>query len=697
MTGESGAAITAAARPGPARLAKFGLPVLLVVSLAARLWYSSVSPLSYDETHNLMIGMLANQGHAPYREIYSVIMPFAVLTMQISAAIWGATAHVRLLMIAYGLMGVAALYFLVYRHSRSYAALAALFAGTFLSFNPHYFFVSTSINLEAGALAWGLLSVALVEQYRTRSGVPNRSSGRLLWLLLAGVAFGLSATFKVFVPFLPAIVALQLLLVLTVARGESPRRPSTYWHLLRLGIVWAAGVVLTLIVFLLAFDRAALMEQVLASRFALREAIDTDTMDVNIAEALSAADLVQYIPLLIGAIVGVFALRRQRLVQAWIWPAWFVLAGLFLLTHDPVRPRHTVMILPSLAALSGIGLAYLLKVVAMRRPQVAHWLNPVMATVLLVLAVLAPLPYADTESFTDRHPVRQAAIDYVQQASAPQDCIISKENRLHFLAGRLSTPHLSLISTARLFSGLLPATDIAREADLHDCPVLVYADTFDRLIPDLRNELNDVYALRLTLVDPREPDYPLDVYAVQLDTAREPDHAADLRLGERIAFLGYSQTPGPWQPGQTVQLTTYWQAQEPVNTDYKLFVHLLDEQGNLIQPYDHYPIPLDPHLPVQDIVLNPIYLTDRQSLPEHYPATGMVPTSLWRPGSTLVETFTLPLPPDLAPSIYSFALGMYDELSMQRLHLTGLPLESEQTEANQILLEPVPVEAAKAR
>ena len=389
-------------------------------------------------------------------------------------------------------------------------ALAALFAAAFLSFNPHFFFVSTSINLEAGALAWGLASVALVEFYRTRS----QSARNGPWLLLAGVAFGLSTTFKIFVPFVPAIVALQLLLTLTVDRHYSPRRARTYLELLKLGLVWAAGVVLALGAFLLLFDRATLIEQVLASRFALREAIESDS-GVNIAEALTRADLVQYAPLAIGSALGLFAVWKQRLVQAWIWPAWLLLAGAFLLTHDPVRPRHTVMILPALAALSGVGLAYAFALLAQRNRQLAHWLNPLLAAAILVLAVLAPLPLVETELFTDRHPVRQAAIDLVEQTTAPDDCLISKENRLHFLAGRLSTPYLSLISTARLFSGLLTAADIAREADLHDCPILVYADTFDELIPDLRRELGYIYALRLTLVDGREPDYPLDVYAVQ--------------------------------------------------------------------------------------------------------------------------------------------------------------------------------------
>ena len=121
-----------------------------------------------------------------------------------------------------------------------------------------------------------------------------------------------------------------------------------------------------------------------------------------------------------------------------------------------LRPRRTERHRPAVATS-----------LAQRSPPASR-LNPLAATGVLAWAILAPLPLIEIETFTEKHPVRQAAIDFVQQTTAPADCIISKENRLHFLAGRLSTPHLSLISTARLFSGLLPAAAIAAEI-AHDC------------------------------------------------------------------------------------------------------------------------------------------------------------------------------------------------------------------------------------
>ena len=678
---------TALDGPRLATFSKWILPLLLGLSLGTRLWYANISPLSYDETHNLMIGMLAKQGYAPYREIYSVIMPFAVLTMEASASIWGATAGVRGLMILYGLASIVALFFLVRRQTKTYATLAALLAATFFSFNPHYFFVSTSINLEAGALALGLISVALIEVHRTRSAWG--------WIFLSGVLFGLSTTFKVFVPFLPAIIGAQLLFFVVAGQKSSLRAGQTYWKVVKLGLIWLGGALLVGLFFLAIFDRPGLIEQVLTSRFELREAIEADEIGINIAESLSAADLVQYAPLLLATVAGIYALWRQRLVQAWIWPLWFLLAALFLLSHDPVRPRHTVMLLPPLAALGGIGIAQGLHMLGERQPDIARWANPLLVIGLMGWAIWAPFSLIEVEGFVEKHPARQAAIHLVQQTTAPDDCIISKENRLHFLADRLSTPHLSLISTARLFSGLLPAQDIAREADERDCPVLIYAETFDRLIPDLRRLAAGLYALKLTIVDPREPGYSLDVYATKMNTHAAPSHVLERLFGRSVGrpdlvFEGFDLTPSPWQRGQQIHLSTYWEAQQEIDTDYKIFVHLLDEQGDLVRAYDHYPFELKDEYQIADIVLNPQFTSrgteksaevanaPAREVSDTYPATGLIPTRLWLPGQILKETLVLPLPADIEPGIYGLSIGMYDESTMERLPVHATEQVAEQ-------------------
>ena len=99
---------------------------------------------------------------------------------------------------------------------------------------------------------------------------------------------------------------------------------------------------------------------------------------------------------------------------------------------------------------------------------------------------------------------------------------------------------------------------------------------------------------------PLTPDLPPGRYTVQLQVGDGPaaevgrfalvhlglsgqaalDPAAtplDVRLGPSIRLLGYELAQDTVQPGGTLDLTLYWQADEPVTARYKVFTHLLGE------------------------------------------------------------------------------------------------------------------------
>ncbi|MBC7251271.1 MAG: glycosyltransferase family 39 protein, partial [Anaerolineae bacterium] len=57
-------------------------------------------------------------------------------------------------------------------------------------------------------------------------------------------------------------------------------------------------------------------------------------------------------------------------------------------------------------------------------------------------------------------------------------------------------------------------------------------------------------------------------------------HPLNLVLGGRLRLLGYDLEATTYHPGDTVHLTLYWLADEPVNQRYKVFTHLLGEVYN---------------------------------------------------------------------------------------------------------------------
>jgi hypothetical protein len=74
-----------------------------------------------------------------------------------------------------------------------------------------------------------------------------------------------------------------------------------------------------------------------------------------------------------------------------------------------------------------------------------------------------------------------------------------------------------------------------------------------------------------------------------------------------------------------------------VGKDYTVFVHLLDEKGAV--------------------------RAQRDSAPRD----GTYPTSSWEQDEIVTDSYSLMLPPDLAPGEYRLAVGMYDWPGLQRL------------------------------
>jgi hypothetical protein len=121
-----------------------------------------------------------------------------------------------------------------------------------------------------------------------------------------------------------------------------------------------------------------------------------------------------------------------------------------------------------------------------------------------------------------------------------------------------------------------------------------------------------------------------------------PDHtlAYTYDLDGQIELVGYDG-PTTLAASNAVTLTLYWQALEVPQGDYKVFVHLLDETGELV---------------TQD---------------DTPPRGGRYPTWAWQPGDLVPDQHHLVLPEEWLPGPYSFLVGMYRTDSLERLPVTG--------------------------
>jgi len=124
--------------------------------------------------------------------------------------------------------------------------------------------------------------------------------------------------------------------------------------------------------------------------------------------------------------------------------------------------------------------------------------------------------------------------------------------------------------------------------------------------------------------------------------APAPDHTAEAEWAGAVRLLGYSLDRDDVVPGETVNVTLYWQALTPLGEDYTVFVHLLGE---------HNPVTGGPLWAGHD----------------GQPDGGHYPTGRWQPGEVILDVHPLAVPPEAPPGEYELEVGLYLLATLERL------------------------------
>ena len=153
----------------------------------------------------------------------------------------------------------------------------------------------------------------------------------------------------------------------------------------------------------------------------------------------------------------------------------------------------------------------------------------------------------------------------------------------------------------------------------------------------------------------------LAVYAVPEQNPPGPDPGnghletplVDGETGDKIILLGYSGLDGPRAAGDIAPITLFWEIDQTPSRRYKVFLHVLDNAGNIVGQRDSEP------------------------------GGGAHLTTLWTPGETVTDNYGVPIHPATPPGEYRVEMGMYDAETGRRL----VTLDGE----GQIWLEPLTV------
>ncbi|HQE93698.1 MAG TPA: glycosyltransferase family 39 protein [Anaerolineae bacterium] len=110
---------------------------------------------------------------------------------------------------------------------------------------------------------------------------------------------------------------------------------------------------------------------------------------------------------------------------------------------------------------------------------------------------------------------------------------------------------------------------------------------------------------------------------------------------DKIALTGDAISPTSIHAGETLTVTLHWHALAQPPADYQVFVHLLDDAGQLIAQHDGPP------------------------------RLGLYPTSAWAAGEDVEDAHPIQLPADYQ-GVVQPCVGLYVLDSLQRLPVTGM-------------------------
>jgi hypothetical protein len=127
----------------------------------------------------------------------------------------------------------------------------------------------------------------------------------------------------------------------------------------------------------------------------------------------------------------------------------------------------------------------------------------------------------------------------------------------------------------------------------------------------------------------------LTTYSTPISGLR--DQPLQATFASQIELSAWAFDPGPLAPADVLRVSLSWRSLYPTETDYTVFVHLVDQDERVWAQHDSPPV------------------------------GGSRPTSSWQPGEEIIDNHGLALPLDVPPGEYRLAVGLYDPATGERL------------------------------
>lgn len=615
--------------------------MILVGDFALQTQYLLWGDWTYDQGFYFLVARLMEQGFWPYRQIHMSEQPLMVWSAYLPYELFDSVWAMQFFMVAYALLGIAALISI----GRRLAGIAAgLLAGFLYAAHFEFFKVAYWVNPETTSVSLALVAIALALRYS--------AEGRRRWLIFSAIALAGSFLLKLFMMIAIPLIALILLLYPAFNNFGQTLRQRRH-KILTDYLLWFGAIVAILLTVWLGVGISGWLEQSVFF-YINRNAAHPFDLAFNLSQIWQL--LVRWPLLLVLSLFGLGRALVQFKSFGWIAIIWTLLSLTFLLTFTPLREKHLIMLIPLQAFLAALGLSqfFTLWRVTSRQQPIIKW-GTAFAGLLLTGLLLAELAAPFSRLTRPNKPLVEGESEIVAEAllkfTNPADCIITDDPYVAFVAGRLPPPWLSNLSYARFESGSLTTRQLIEVTNRYNCQAVV--PTLDRLKNSDRAYYDWAKAtyLRTWVVEGKE------IMLGKPLTRAAPRLPLYANFAGQVELLGADWIKAEAQPGQ-VYVSLYWKSLKPFTQNYKIFVHLRHAAtGQTVASADHEAF------------------------------DGLLPTQRWPVNRILKDTNPLVIPVEAPPGPYLLYVGLYDPATGKRL-----PIINDQSGENAVMIPGIGLE-----
>jgi 4-amino-4-deoxy-L-arabinose transferase-like glycosyltransferase len=411
------------------------LVIVWVALLGLRIWAPTAPyEIDPDEGLNSIKSLLFLRGYALHREVWSDQPPLFTVALGIWMAVFGTDANIGRLLVATLSGALLASLFLISRSGGS--TIGGLGAMILLFISNRFAKWSSALMIGLPALTFGVMAMATI------AASAGSQRYRRWWLILAGGFLAAGVLTKLFAALLVIPASALVLLNPRIAFRERLKE----WLLLGVSsVVILFALILLTAPTLLTTD----WPQLILPHLAVQGHRHT-TQNWNVIDPILSADWMLISLAGVGALSIVWNWRR-------VTPPllWAVVAGLWMVRHQPLWPHHYVLMAIPLAWLGGIALTTLFEVASSQRGRVVT-----IVAALLLAFVAGRVGYSGYKQLvrTPKNkvkPLNAHVIANMKKYASPSTIVLTDRPIYAFQANLPVVPRYAVVSSKRRRAGRL--------------------------------------------------------------------------------------------------------------------------------------------------------------------------------------------------------------------------------------------------